>query len=1859
CDPDTTASSDTDSLYCGLIDNKTSWLPQPIPTCNRHCYLFTVDHGDVVLMHKPNTPSQRFIPITSENYPQLESIGNALTSSDGIILPGSRVRHGAQLNVTCHRGYQLVKTDQPVTTCMDGVWSVRSKCVPASCRTRPPPAPGARVRFYSLKHEAKGRYECFVGHTLRVDETKQIVQPLNAVGSNDDPLGVIRCLYGEWVGIPVFCEPVTCSKLILHKLVQVELKHPTSRSILMGGAATLEETPRQGTVAHFRCSPGFHVVGTTFSVCHNVQRHHCIDESVISPIFSVKLSTPTFSDHRHTDFKSEDDNDGDDMFNEEHQEGGFHCVMDSNKATEGQTKVSTCDFTVQRIFNLKDEWVRRQMEAMSEEKKHEILDTAYIEYKLIGAQKIRISSNMYLSPDDVELTFGEEFEKQGVDGTIVKIRRNESQEIKHSPSFEDMIGTNSTIVKFLGLLNSKTKVVYASKCTADHIQRVHNRTCRGRIAVMPEDCSASLRFWQHSTDKFRTAQWHLAPNIRSTASSPGIHRLESEAIKFFDIAEAILVRFGLNMGRKDHQPTTGFQSNSFDTNCQIALLEQRIHVQEMTLEASYKACDKMNERIRALTEKVAEREDLLSCLMTETWKLKHCYDELLAEHQRLQSVHTDLEMELQSVRKTHEKAMDKLKGELEEKTVTVESLQAEQENIKQDHEQMKERDSRLLKEISTFRERLDEQIGYAKQLEAELARSRSTNGQLEAGLQEMLERSAAHNHVHEQEKTVLEESKQVALTAAKSEIQQLQKSVDSKSQEVLAMAAELSHARQKITDYQDCELQAHSLSVLKSEHKIAISSYEDRLSHLQMTNENHNQEMSCLKRNISRLQEQLTQERTLCESLKADLDTSRNMLVSAREELMKRSEKEEGLEQCLGHLRSKLDEAVLHRTAAEKAHASVKEEVQNLELHLDRLQSQETSMQSRIKELEAQSELDRKAKTQMQEQLIGVSDAFRTLEKDNEEKRKKVNKQYEGYVAGIQIEMKRTQSSLEQTTRKIQKLAGELRMTEEARRKLANELAFQESKHIEMKKTFAEYQSLHRTPETTVSFILFDMPIELSMYTNQNGSAVFETLHFLSVTPMCFIGARINQLIAELDELRKRLNETQAALDKAEQEVAKLRTETGEVQEELHRKNQSNAELYADLAGKKEALKETKLELKKAKRVSEQTEMMYQELELSVQQLTRQLEQSESLRNASEQASNLATAEASSSRIELAKQTETVQRLQKLLDAANQRVVSLEADISNKEVELKERIQEVENRIAIIRQLELEKSHLKQSCTELEGEVNMLRDKLSSVNSELIKTQENLEQFRSERDDEDTSRDRMKLELKNLRETHSVLAEESTQREVQVEMLQQRISENQTKVRELTSLLSEREEILEKLRNDLQTISREKDAISGRLRERESAATTLKRDLETSKLRTDSLAEILTNKEAELIELRRKLELSEKRLDKCKEENNQHTARLSLLENQVNTRTQELQQTRVIEKTSFVEPSLDRIRSVQLMEQVKDLRQQLMEYKTTSMTFKTERAHLQELVNHLQGELAARADELRQSKLEIDRMRRQHESDLETTQSSLHEKLQQTEDKLNEANTKVKQLEAELEVCKLNGGQYLNSESKSEEHTMLQRAVEALEREKKTLWNLLDETRNERNSLREQLSRLRESFEEEVEKHKKTKVALESKLDQKVEELAQLLQNQTSSVKSDRYSQDSCEANSKPIEQTAMKLMSDSDEWTGSEELTRYSPQYFRRSWTRKYTNLTADPRLESRVASLKIANQRLRAEVEAACDAVRTVAGKMQFDDEVTRDPGDPRTSIVQDMTPAGGGSVNRDVPETQLVFVSTIEFVRVPTMD
>ncbi|KAA0189535.1 Sushi von Willebrand factor type A EGF and pentraxin domain-containing protein 1 [Fasciolopsis buskii] len=266
CAPDTTPSVTEPTLICGTVNNQTLWLPQKTPRCNRHCYLFTVDQGEVVLMHKPNTSQQLLIPITADSYEtfaKLGSHGNSL-AKNGIILPGGRVRHNYQLNITCRPGYQLAHLKMSVTTCKDGVWSVRSKCVPASCANSPPTRRGARVRFYSRLHNAKARYECFPGYKLQVD-----MQSRNHSGASlmNDPIGTIRCLHGQWTGIPVYCEPTRCPRLVVDKMLSIEMKLPTQNT----GEQQFPNEAIQGTLAFLHCPKGYHIQGQSVVVCHESQ----------------------------------------------------------------------------------------------------------------------------------------------------------------------------------------------------------------------------------------------------------------------------------------------------------------------------------------------------------------------------------------------------------------------------------------------------------------------------------------------------------------------------------------------------------------------------------------------------------------------------------------------------------------------------------------------------------------------------------------------------------------------------------------------------------------------------------------------------------------------------------------------------------------------------------------------------------------------------------------------------------------------------------------------------------------------------------------------------------------------------------------------------------------------------------------------------------------------------------------------------------------------------------------------------------------------------------------------------------------------------------------------------------------------------------------------------------------------------------------------------------------------------------------------------------------------------------------------------------------------------------------------------
>ncbi|CAH8530547.1 unnamed protein product [Schistosoma turkestanicum] len=135
CEAETTLSVENEEVVCSVNETNTIWKPQPFPQCNRHCYLFTVEHGDVYLIHRQYNGAKQIIQITTEEFgiegdTQIHLVNSI---SNQVILPGGRVKHGSELNVTCQVGYALIKPNYPITICQNGVWSVRSKCVPVHC----------------------------------------------------------------------------------------------------------------------------------------------------------------------------------------------------------------------------------------------------------------------------------------------------------------------------------------------------------------------------------------------------------------------------------------------------------------------------------------------------------------------------------------------------------------------------------------------------------------------------------------------------------------------------------------------------------------------------------------------------------------------------------------------------------------------------------------------------------------------------------------------------------------------------------------------------------------------------------------------------------------------------------------------------------------------------------------------------------------------------------------------------------------------------------------------------------------------------------------------------------------------------------------------------------------------------------------------------------------------------------------------------------------------------------------------------------------------------------------------------------------------------------------------------------------------------------------------------------------------------------------------------------------------------------------------------------------------------------------------------------------------------------------------
>ncbi|KAF8565103.1 hypothetical protein P879_08634 [Paragonimus westermani] len=390
------------------------------------------------------------------------------------------------------------------------------------------------------------------------------------------------------------------------------------------------------------------------------------------------------------------------------------------------------------------------------------------------------------------------------------------------------------------------------------------------------------------------------------------------------------------------------------------------------------------------------------------------------------------------------------------------------------------------------------------QLEAELARARSANSRLELGLQELVQQSAANTQAYALEKTVLQEAKDRALSAAQFEHEKLQSSLNAASQEAQAIATELNHTKRKILDqqnnlkywreqaelntnllhekdgkiiqlkqelencYRDCEHQTHSLSVLKVEQKTAITLYEEKLSQLQAGYECKHQEATIMARNVSQLQEQLGRERKTCETLRKELATLRGMLVKAREEIIKRSSNEERLEEMVTQLQLKLDQTLSHKTAAETASKSALHEVKQLEHSLETYEAQKMSVQNRLQELEQQRDEALLVKCQFEKRFTMVSNEYRAMQSQHAEKQKHLERS-EVCIQTLNNKIKLMQTTLEEESMKVQRFTERLQHVEQNREELVQNLTEMSRSREQLKTEFENYRILNQTPESVVS----------------------------------------------------------------------------------------------------------------------------------------------------------------------------------------------------------------------------------------------------------------------------------------------------------------------------------------------------------------------------------------------------------------------------------------------------------------------------------------------------------------------------------------------------------------------------------------------------------------------------------------------------------------------------------------------------------------------------------------------------------------------------------------------------------------------
>ncbi|CAI2734477.1 unnamed protein product [Schistosoma spindalis] len=778
----------------------------------------------------------------------------------------------------------------------------------------------------------------------------------------------------------------------------------------------------------------------------------------------------------------------------------------------------------------------------------------------------------------------------------------------------------------------------------------------------------------------------------------------------------------------------------------------------------------------------------------------------------------------------------------------------------------------MLKETSNVREKLDLQIGRSMQLEAELARLKSVNAQLESGIQEMTKQSLSNAQTSAAEIRALQEEKLTAYNSHQLEINQIKKELNQLNNENSEYKKEISRLQTKTNELKELETQINSVGLFKSEQKMIQNSFEEKIKQLEIIDSQKQREVENLSMDLNQAKEQVIHSRKSLEILQSELSSSRTMLIKSREEIVKRSQNEEQLEKSLQKLKLELEQTNVHKTAAEMASKTAISNYQELETQMESYKTSNITIQTRLHEVGKELDETKLIKSQLEERLNILTEQLQLAQKQLEEKQAQLNRS-DSIVNRMSKEFKRTQITIEESAQKVNSLFGQLKTTQEKLNGANEQLSEVESKRKSLLKELEEYQSSHHTHDSEVQSMEVQVNYLLSELGQMNDRLTTNQKELTdSRSEVDSLRKRINESTLEIQHLNSMLNEKQIKLDELGRQVMEMENQLSSSDQYTQSLSSANDDLMNELKNRTNEIEKLQNEIKQNMTGIQNSEFMIQELEFSIQQLTKQLEQSELLRLEAEKVSNHAVSESAALKIELAKKDERIINLQNTGDAITQKLKSLEQTSNQTEQIINKYINSEIEKDSTIQRLQTELEHIRHQLTESETELQSRSSQIKSLTCELEAVKANLADCTLHRNSENLTRKRIELEVADLREMKLAFTEQIERQEQFIERLQSELSNERERNDFLNKIKTDKERELHNITNEVDHLHQHNKELSSRLLERESALDSMSRELEIFTSRLDTTSKSLTETEAELLETKHKYELSEAKANKQKDE---------------------------------------------------------------------------------------------------------------------------------------------------------------------------------------------------------------------------------------------------------------------------------------------------------------------------------------------------------------------------------------------------